>query len=170
DFTHWSKTSWPSGHAATSMAGLLFLAYVLWRDLSALVMWRRRAHTRLSLVLAVLGGLLLAALPMSALLVGVSRIREYWHRPDDVVVGFVMGIASAHWAFRFLVLMPFRHEIGSPGWKKDPKWLEDEEQQWEEEEEELRLCGWRGPARRKKGAPRIGAPAGSDAGKARAAQ
>lgn len=38
DFTHWSKTSWPSGHAATAMAGLLFLAYVLWRDLAALFM------------------------------------------------------------------------------------------------------------------------------------
>lgn len=99
-----------------------------------------------------------------------DRIREYWHRPDDVVVGFVMGLASAHWAFRLVVLMPFRHEIGSPDWKKDPKWLEDEEQQWEEEEEELRLCGWRGPARRKKGAPRIVTPKGNEAGKGRPLQ
>lgn len=40
DFNHWAITSWPSGHAATAMAGLLFLAYVLWRDLAALVMVR----------------------------------------------------------------------------------------------------------------------------------
>lgn len=40
DFDHWSTTSWPSGHAATAMSGLLFLAYVLWRDLGALVMVR----------------------------------------------------------------------------------------------------------------------------------
>ncbi|CAM9697888.1 unnamed protein product, partial [Scytosiphon promiscuus] len=122
DYTHWSHTSWPSGHAVIAMAGLHFLAYVLWSDLSALVMWRRRAHPRLSVVLAFLGSFLLLALPMSALLIGVSRIREYWHYPDDVVVGLIIGSAGAHWAFQIVVLMPFRHEIGSPDWKKDPKW------------------------------------------------
>lgn len=40
DFEHWSVTSWPSGHAATAMSGLLFLAYVLWRDLAAFFMVR----------------------------------------------------------------------------------------------------------------------------------
>lgn len=40
DFHHWSITSWPSGHAATAMSGLVFLAYVLWSDLVALVMVR----------------------------------------------------------------------------------------------------------------------------------
>lgn len=37
DFDHESVLSWPSGHAAASMAGLLFIAYVLWSDLMALV-------------------------------------------------------------------------------------------------------------------------------------
>jgi len=45
DFNHWAITSWPSGHAATAMSGLLFLSYVLWRDLGALVMVRT-THTR----------------------------------------------------------------------------------------------------------------------------
>ena len=45
DFEHWSTTSWPSGHAATAMSGLLFLAYVLWRDLGALVMVRPPPRT-----------------------------------------------------------------------------------------------------------------------------
>lgn len=95
------------------------------------------------------------------------RIREYWHRPDDVLVGFVIGLAAAHWSFQFVVLMPFRHEIGSPEWKMDPKWLEDEEEQWEEEEELLRLCGWAsGKKRGKRGPPRIGASSTDDVDKA----
>eukprot|EP00752_Nemacystus_decipiens_P013277 g11764.t1 len=168
DFEHWSTTSWPSGHAATTMSGLVFLSYVLWRDLGALVMWRRRAHPRLSLVLAILGGFAVGALPMSAILIGITRIREYWHRPDDVLVGFVIGLAAAHWSFQFFVLMPFRHEIGSPDWKKDPRWLEDEEDEWEEEEELLRLCGWtRGFGKgKKKGYPRIGTSSGDAVEKA----
>lgn len=70
----------------------------------------------------------------------------------------MIGLAAAHWSFQFVVLLPFRHEIGSPEWRKDPKWLEDEEQGWEEEEELLRLCGWtRGRGgKKKRGAPRIG--------------
>ncbi|CAN0150735.1 unnamed protein product, partial [Ectocarpus sp. 6 AP-2014] len=168
DFHHWSITSWPSGHAATAMSGLVFLAYVLWSDLVALVMWRRRAHPRLSLVLVMLGGFVVALLPMSAILIGVTRIREYWHRPDDVLVGFIMGFAAAHWAFHFAVLLPFRHEIGSPEWKMNPKWLDEEEQRWEEEDEELRLCGWRRRgARLKEGGSRTGASssAGGDVAK-----
>lgn len=35
--------------------------------------WRRRAHPSLSLVLAVLGGFAVGALPMSAILIGVTR-------------------------------------------------------------------------------------------------
>lgn len=63
----------------------------------------------------------------------------------------MIGLAAAHWSFQFVVLMPFRHEIGSPEWRMNPKWLEDEEKQWEEDEEEMRLCGWRGRGRGKKG-------------------
>lgn len=91
-----------------------------------------------------------------------TRIREYWHRPDDVLVGFVIGLAAAHWSFQFVVLMPFRHEIGSPEWTMDPKWLDDEEEQWEEEEELLRLCGWTLGTGKKRGPPRVMA---EDAGK-----
>lgn len=68
----------------------------------------------------------------------------------------MIGLAAAHWSFQFVVLLPFRHEIGSPEWRKDPKWLEDEEQGWEEEEELLRLCGWTRGRKKKRGAPRIG--------------
>lgn len=72
----------------------------------------------------------------------------------------MIGLAAAHWSFQFFVLMPFRLEIGSPDWKKDPKWLDDEEQGWEEEEELLRLCGWTtgggsSGMKKKKGAARI---------------
>lgn len=81
----------------------------------------------------------------------LNRIRDYWHRPDDVLAGLVLGSAAAYWSFRFVVLMPFDHEIGTPQWTANPKWVEEEERQWAEEEEELRLCPWKG--RRKN--PRI---------------
>lgn len=38
-----------------------------------LLQWRRRAHPRLSLVLVMLGGFVVALLPMSAILIGVTR-------------------------------------------------------------------------------------------------
>ncbi|CAM9377055.1 unnamed protein product, partial [Laminaria digitata] len=143
NFDHESVLSWPSGHTATSMAGLLFLAYVLWCDLMALVKWRRRAHPKTTLILAVLGGFVIVTLPLSGFLVGVTRIRDYWHRPDDVLAGLVLGMVCAHWSFRFMVLMPFSHEVGSPQWTSEPAWVEEEERKWEEEEEEFRMCPWR---------------------------
>lgn len=38
-----------------------------------LLQWRRRAHPRLSLVLVMLGGFVVTLLPMSAILIGVTR-------------------------------------------------------------------------------------------------
>lgn len=77
----------------------------------------------------------------------------------------MIGLAAAHWSFQFVVLMPFRHEIGSPDWKKDPKWLDDEEKGWEEEEELLRLCGWT-VSRGKRAPPRIRASSADELEKA----
>lgn len=72
------------------------------------------------------------------------RIRDYWHRPDDVLAGLILGAAAAHWSFRFVVMMPFDHEIGTPEWTPHPKWVEEEEKQWEEEEEAMVGCLWKG--------------------------
>lgn len=55
------------------------------------------------------------------------RIRDYWHRPDEVLAGLVLGAAFAHWSFRFVVLMPFSHEVGSPQWVPKPRWVSEEE-------------------------------------------
>ncbi|CAM9578324.1 unnamed protein product [Ascophyllum nodosum] len=149
DFKNHSIEGWPSVHASSAMAGLLFLALVLWQDLLALMRWRRHSHPRVTLVLTVLGGFAIAGLPMSAILIGVSRIRDYAHYPDDVLAGLALGTATAYWSFRFLVIMPFRHEIGSPQWRKVPRWVEEEEREWAQEEGEvMRLCPWKGRKRR----------------------
>lgn len=74
----------------------------------------------------------------------IRRIRDYWHRPDDVLAGLVLGAAAAHWSFRFVVMMPFDHEIGTPEWTPHPKWVEEEEKQWEKEEEAMVGCLWKG--------------------------
>ncbi|CAM9532545.1 unnamed protein product, partial [Sphacelaria rigidula] len=129
DYVVESVLGWPSRTAAVSMAGLLFLAFVLWRDLMALVQasWRRRSHPRVTLVLAVLGGFALATVPLAAILMGITRIRDFWHRPDDVLAGLVLGAVCAFWSFRFVVVMPFNHEIGAPEWTPEPTWVLEEE-------------------------------------------
>lgn len=79
----------------------------------------------------------------------------------------MIGAAAAHWSFRFVVLMPFDYEIGSPEWQEDPKWLEDEEKQRQEEEEALRLCGWRRRSWKERGRrPQIALSPSSDIEKA----
>lgn len=83
----------------------------------------------------------------------------------------MIGVAAAHWSFRFVVVMPFTYEIGSPEWRKDPKWLDDEEKQWQEEEEELRLCGWKGGVgKHRRGPPRIASSPSGDLGDIEKAQ
>lgn len=74
------------------------------------------------------------------------------NHPDDVLAGLVLGAVTASWSFRFLVVMPFYHEIGSPPWKATPRWVEEEEREWAAEEEEMvRMCPWK----RRRGRRRI---------------
>jgi hypothetical protein len=43
--------------------------------------------------------LVIAMLPLGgAVWIGASRLQDYWHHPDDVAAGFVLGIVMA-WLF-----------------------------------------------------------------------
>lgn len=66
-------------------------------------------------------------IPPASFPLGLFRIRDFWHRPDDVLAGLVLGAVCAFWSFRFVVVMPFNHEIGAPEWTPEPTWVLEEE-------------------------------------------
>jgi membrane-associated phospholipid phosphatase len=81
------RKSFPSGHAALSSAGLVYLAIVLAYHLASSpcarrcgVVWRAAA---------------VAAVWMCPLIVGLTRVADYWHHWSDVAVGLVIGHAAA---------------------------------------------------------------------------
>lgn len=101
--------SWFSGHASTSVAGTLFCGLVLWRDTLVLrVKWRKQPHFRL-LTGIVLCRFVISVLVMLSLLIGVSRIIDYKHRPDDVVTGWLFGFGSAIYAWRHIACISDRY-------------------------------------------------------------
>lgn len=72
--------SFPSGHTSTSFAVL---------GVPALLLLRASRGAGLASCMA-------SALPLcAAALVGVSRIRDYYHHADDVVAGAIVGMAAA---------------------------------------------------------------------------
>ena len=83
------RKSFPSGHTALSFAGLGFLSLYLAARLSQVrgfgELWK------LPLVLAPWFG---------ALFVGLSRIADYWHHWEDVLVGGLIGHVLAYSMYR----------------------------------------------------------------------
>lgn len=84
-----AQSSFPSGHASLSAAGMLFTVLYL-RHLAALP--PRRFFTALAMLVAVL--------PIAlAIGVSVTRVRDRWHDPIDVLFGSLIGAATAYIAF-----------------------------------------------------------------------
>ncbi|KXN72482.1 acid phosphatase/Vanadium-dependent haloperoxidase [Conidiobolus coronatus NRRL 28638] len=81
--------SFPSGHTSTSFSGLGFLSYYLNHILQL-------SHKRTSLIqyYAVLVPLLIATF------VAVSRLRDYRHHWQDVLVGAIIGMLSAYFSYK----------------------------------------------------------------------
>lgn len=76
--------SFPSGHTSRSFAGLGFLSLYL---AGKVQLFDQRGHVaKLALVLAPLLG---------ALLVGLSRVDDYWHHWQDVFAGAFLGMTMA---------------------------------------------------------------------------
>lgn len=89
--------SFPSGHTSFSFGGLGFTGLVLRaaakdRDLPESLQ-----------LLALLLPMLLAAW------IGSTRVRDYWHREDDVAVGGAIGLAAAGWAYYTLLPPLFKN-------------------------------------------------------------
>lgn len=87
--------SFPSGHAATAMVSMTLLALYLVGKVVGIT--RRRAHSRLwSPSFTIKLAVLVAASPMVlGIFISVSRIRDDWHHPADVLAGMELGVATA---------------------------------------------------------------------------
>ena len=85
------RKSFPSGHSALSFAGLGYVSCAIYAALAATATPR----------LGRLWKLAVASLPwMLALHIALSRIEDYWHHWQDVLVGSCIGHATALLGFR----------------------------------------------------------------------
>ncbi|KAJ2079839.1 hypothetical protein H4R24_003496 [Coemansia sp. RSA 988] len=95
--------SFPSGHTSFSFAGLTYLALWLGGHLN---IGDRRGNTYKSFV---------ALLPiLSALLIGVSRTKDYRHHWQDVLAGAILGILMGWFGYLLYYPSPFSHEAACP--------------------------------------------------------
>jgi len=91
------RKSFPSGHASVSASGLGYLSFYL--------LAQTRAFTGNGHAWRIVVSLLPA---LTAVLVGVTRVIDYWHHPTDVVVGLLIGFGIA-WAMFRQLYPPLTH-------------------------------------------------------------
>ncbi|XBH69509.1 hypothetical protein VPH35_097360 [Triticum aestivum] len=89
--------SFPSGHSSWSFAGLGFLTWYL---TGKIAVFDRKGH---------IAKLCIIVLPLlTAALVAVSRVDDYWHHWQDVVAGAVLGLTVA--SFCYLQFFPYPYD------------------------------------------------------------
>lgn len=82
------RKSFPSGHSSLSFAGMGYLSFYL---LGRLQPWGDVTNAPWLLFVPALPSLVAAW-------VALTRIRDYWHHPTDVMAGTVLGLACAYTA------------------------------------------------------------------------
>lgn len=81
------RKSFPSGHSSTAFSGLAYLSLFIFYNTRTIDSGASR--------------ILLVILPiMGATFVGISRLNDYRHHWEDIVVGALMGIAAAYSCYR----------------------------------------------------------------------
>jgi len=92
--------SFPSGHASLSMASLLFVTLLFLHDV------RRKTSSPSHATFLVRSILLLVAfIPcFIAIFIAMTRLRDYWHSPVDVVMGMLLGGVWAVFSFLGITL------------------------------------------------------------------
>ncbi|PKI60016.1 hypothetical protein CRG98_019604 [Punica granatum] len=90
--------SFPSGHTSWSFAGLVFLSWYMSGKIRA---FNHGGHV---------AKLCIVFLPvLAAILVGVSRVDDYWHHWQDVFTGAIIGTVLS--TFCYLQFFPFPHDV-----------------------------------------------------------
>ncbi|EAY14592.1 PAP2 superfamily protein [Trichomonas vaginalis G3] len=103
--------SWPSGHSQTAMSGFVIIAFFVQRIIKSK-----------NLVGTFCGSLFI----ILAIWCGATRIRDYKHRPDDVLAGFFVGYIFAQLVWLQMIGNVFPEEdLGQDN--KDDKSLPDNE-------------------------------------------
>lgn len=91
---HEGRRSFPSGHSSTAFAGMAFLSLFL-AGLTHSWCFSQVSPAR-SLSSTRLGRLFITLLPIAyATWVAVSRLEDYRHHKEDVIVGSLLGISTA---------------------------------------------------------------------------
>eukprot|EP00249_Psilotum_nudum_P004785 c18283_g1_i1 orf=344-1273(+) len=94
--------SFPSGHTSWSFAGLSFLSLYISGKIQ---LFDRRGHA---------AKLIIVFLPvLGALLVGLSRVDDYWHHWQDVFAGALLGLTLAVLCYR--QFFPALHDVNCMG-------------------------------------------------------
>jgi diacylglycerol diphosphate phosphatase/phosphatidate phosphatase len=92
------RRSFPSGHTSMSFSGLFYLSLYLMYYLKCFISHscRNTAERTEAFVWKVL----ISLAPLSvAVGVAITRIRDMWHHPEDVIVGSLLGTGTSVFAF-----------------------------------------------------------------------
>jgi len=116
------RRSFPSGHSSTAFSGMTVLAFWLAGMTAA---WCFNVTTPpKSLSSSKLGRYILTLLPLSwATYVAISRVQDYRHHKEDVVVGSLIGILSAAICYLIYWQNPFSTETFADGCPSVPRYL-----------------------------------------------
>ena len=90
------RRSFPSGHTSMSFSGLFYLSLYLMYYLKCFGGSRTNTERTEAFVWKVL----ISLAPLSvAVGVAITRIRDMWHHPEDVIVGSLLGAGTSAFAF-----------------------------------------------------------------------
>ena len=90
------RRSYPSGHTSMSFSGLFYLSLYLMYYLKCFGGSRTNTERTEAFVWKVL----ISLAPLSvAVGVAITRIRDMWHHPEDVIVGSLLGAGTSAFAF-----------------------------------------------------------------------
>lgn len=121
---HNGRMSFPSGHSSTAFSGLGFLFLFLAGKTGALhVTASPYLSTAFSSRLLRLG---LAVSPLIlATWIAVSRLEDYRHHKEDVIVGSLIGFASAYLSYTIYWENPFSDKVYQEGLTAQPRLVYD---------------------------------------------
>ncbi|KAF8239420.1 lipid phosphate phosphatase 1 [Tricholoma matsutake] len=120
------RKSFPSGHSSTAFAGMTFLA--LWLAGQTAAWCFNVPKPTASLLSTRMGWLFITFLPLSwASFVAITRVEDYRHHKEDVIVGSLIGMFSSAICYLIFWPNPFSAKNFADDRCGQPRMLYDEE-------------------------------------------